>query len=1486
MAACDRHKRCKMAGRSLLEIFSRYEPSEHTAAWMKQATDVKLRADKERRMIEVSAAFPALVEKRDLYAAEAEIAKVYELTHARILPRYPSELFDQSYIPALIEETQRIGIVARGFFSTYEATLRDGELLIEMPYADESLLLMEAGKTPQVIEGIIRSEFGLSVKVKLKHSPALSAKYVFRDTEAELAEWDARLKQSSAEYSRAMESRRAAGPSESAAPAASAAPSNPDATRRMSLFGEANDAVIEDGVCRVGLRSFDISAPQYAIGAPFDIRPVPIARVDKQMRNIVVAGEVFGYTCEANRSGDKFNVTFGLTDGHSSLTVKKFSLESEDAKALGDVVKDGASIALKGYAKHDVHKDVVDEDITFYYTDIASISKMERMDNAPVKRVELHLHTTMSNMDALIPPDEAVKRAKKWGHPAVALTDHGNVQGYQDAMLASEKIGQKVIYGMEAYFVNDTASALNGVYNGGFEDEFVVFDIETTGLSNQSCGITEIGAVKVKNGEVLERYNTFVNPEMPIPDEITKLTSITDDMVADAPVIATVLPEFLAFVGDRLLIAHNADFDIGFIREAAKRNELPFENAYLDTLALSRHLNPDLKSHKLDSLAKYFNLGDFHHHRACDDAEMLAMIYFRMQEKMQKLELRSFKDLQNEMSASADPMRLPTYHQIILVKNKIGLKNLYKLVSFGYLHYFRKVPRVPKTVLEKHRDGLIIGSACEAGELITAMLDNKPESEIEEIAKFYDYLEIQPISNNRFMIDKGLMADEEALRNLNRRVVALGDKLGIPVVATCDAHFMNDDDEIFRKVLVSVKFKNEDKDSHLYYRTTEEMLEEFAYLGEEKAYEVVVTNTNAINDQIDSDIRPFPKGTFTPNMDGAEEDLQRICYERAKSMYGDPLPEIVEKRLDKELTSIIKNGFAVLYMIAQKLVWYSESQGYLVGSRGSVGSSFVASMAGISEVNPLPPHYWCPKCQHNEFDVPDHIGSGFDLPDKKCPVCGTKMNNDGHDIPFETFLGFYGDKSPDIDLNFSGEVQGRVHKYTEELFGAENVFRAGTIGGIADKTAFGFVLKYLEEKNLSIPRAEMNRLAAHCVGVKRSTGQHPGGIVVVPKEYEIYDFCPVQHPADDPNSDIVTTHFTFEYLHDTLLKLDELGHDIPTKYKWIERFSDTSVMNVPMNAREVYDLFLSTKPLGISPEDIDANLGTYGLPEFGTRFVMKMVEEAKPRSFADLLQISGLSHGTDVWVGNAQDLIKDGICDISHVIGCRDNIMNDLIRYGLENAHAFKIMEAVRKGKGLTPEWEAEMREHNVPEWYISSCKKIKYMFPKAHAAAYVMSAIRLGWYKVHMPIAFYCAMFTVAPGGFDAAIVMGGKSRVVATLKDIDKRTKERTASPKEQASVPTLQLVNECMARGFRFLPIDIEKSDSRAFLPENGGIRMPFSSLGGVGENAAESIVAARNEEPFFSVEDLQIRAGLNKSVVETLRQAGVLDNINETDQLSMF
>ena len=1468
--------------KTFLQIFNKYSPNNEESEILLSASDIKLQADKENRIIQVSANFPKLIKKDKLYRIENSIVKAYELSWVKILPHYPPELFDEKYVSELLLETENIGIVAKGFFNKYRYNLENGTLTVEIPFSKDGVGLLYDARTPDIMHGIIMSEFGINISVNIVHTED----EIFLSSNDSLERTKEDFDRQMAEEAKRYEQRVAVGNTQEAS-------EEVVLPRIPSIFNEDFTPITENGICRIGHTSFDISCGEFVYGDEFDITPIAIASIDKPQKNIVVIGTIFGFLKELNRSGDKYNITFSISDGNSSIDVKNFSMSEENADKVGSAVKDGSVVALHGYVKRELRRDKTEgPDFQFCFNDIAKIKKVERKDNAPVKRVELHIHTNMSNMDALIPPDVLVKQANAWGHPAVAITDHGNVQGYQDAMLASEKIGQKVIYGIEAYFVNDTAGSVYGNYNGDFNDEAIVFDIETTGLSVQNCRITEIGAVRIRGGEVVESFDTFVNPEIPIPEEITKLTSITDEMVADAPKIDEALDMFFGFIGDRdcenkkLLIAHNADFDTGFIRYAAKQCGKEFKNPYLDTVALSRFLNQGLKNHKLDTLAQYYKLGDFNHHRACDDAEMLARIYFKMLETMLERDIRSFKTLKHDMSTSSNPLKLKTYHQIILVKNKTGLKNLYKLISYSYLKYYKKNPRIPKTELEKHREGLIIGSACEAGELFSAVLENKPESEIEEIVNFYDYLEIQPISNNRFLIAEDKAKDDEDLRALNRKIVELGEKYNKPVVATCDAHFLNREDEIYRKILLAgQKYKDYDRDIELYYRTTEEMLEEFSYLGEEKAYEVVVKNTNLINDMIDSDIRPFPKGTFTPSMEGAEEDLNRICYERARSMYGDPLPEIVEKRLDKELTSIIKNGFAVLYMIAQKLVWYSESQGYLVGSRGSVGSSFVASMAGISEVNPLPPHYWCPNCRYSDFSNPDKVGSGFDLPDRMCPRCGNKLKADGHNIPFETFLGFYGDKSPDIDLNFSGEVQGKVHKYTEELFGSENVFRAGTIGTLADKTAYGYIQKYLEEKGVSLPRAEVNRLVSCCVGVKRSTGQHPGGIVVVPKEYEIYDFCPVQHPADDPDSNIVTTHFTFEYLHDTLLKLDELGHDMPTKYKYLEKYSNTSVMDVAMNDKSVYELFLSTKPLGVSPGDIDCSIGTYGLPEFGTRFVIKMVEEAKPKSFADLLQISGLSHGTDVWTGNAQDLINEGICDISHVIGCRDNIMNDLIEYGVEKSHSFKIMEAVRKGKGLTPEFEAEMRAANVDDWYINSCKKIKYMFPKAHAAAYVMSAIRLGWYKVHIPIAFYCAMFTVSPGGFDAEIVMGGKKKVHDTIKDIEKRGKE--ASPKEQASIPTLQLVNEALARGFKFLPINITKSEASEFVPEGEkSIRMPFSALGGLGENAAANIVSARNEEAFFSVEDLQIRAKLSKSVVDILKKCGALDELDETDQLTFF
>ena len=1481
--------------RPLLDILKKYQPNARVRELFSLISEYTVKADKENRLLEISAHFPTTLEKSELYGIEQEICRVYDLRTVKILPHYPPHMFTEGYIPELLCETERIGIVARGFFRYYKATLREGVLSLELPFEVDGIKLMESAHTPEVMERIIFSEFGITVKVTIHHNLQLKSSADTYSVERKLEMIDKQLAKAEVDYEQAMEARRTYGDGGYGAPSAQGAEDDkPQLPRAASIyFDSVADPIIENGICTIGHSVFDLNETEVLIGSPFDIKPVPIATLNEARRGIVIVGEVFRYTADTARNSEKLNVTFSVFDGISCIEVKKYGLEVDEEKQLKGLIPNGTTVALQGYTKKETHKNYVDPDFTFFYSDIVKIGRVRRMDRAEKKRVELHLHTSMSQMDALIPPDEVVKTAHRWGMPAIAITDHGNVQAYQKAMLASEKLGQKVIYGMEAYFVNNTASAVSGEYQGSLDDEMIVFDIETTGLSTSTCKITEIGAVRIRGGEVIESFDTFVDPEVPIPPEIVELTSITDDMVKGAPKTREALKMFFAFIGDKqsrgkkLLIAHNANFDIGFIRYFADQCGLSFENPYLDTVALSRFVNPDLNRHKLDVLAKHYKLGDFHHHRASDDCEMLAMIYFQMVGQLHESDIHDFTALGREMLANADPLKLRPYHQVLLVKNKTGLKNLYRLVSFSYLNYYRRNPRIPKTELEKYREGLIVGSACEAGELIQAILDNKPENVLEEIVNFYDYLEIQPICNNAFMIAEGKIRDEEGLRDLNRRVVALGAKYGKPVVATCDAHFLNDEDEIGRKILLAgMKFKDYDRDTHLYLRTTEEMLEEFSYLGKEKAYEVVVTNTNMIADSIDDDIRPFPKGTFTPHMEGAEENLQRICYEKAEKLYGKPLPEIVHSRLDKELTSIIKNGFAVLYMIAQKLVWYSESQGYLVGSRGSVGSSFVASCAGISEVNPLPPHYYCPKCQHSEFFTDGSVGSGFDLPDANCPKCGEKLIGDGHDIPFETFLGFYGDKSPDIDLNFSGEVQGKVHKYTEDLFGAENVFRAGTISELADKTAFGFVAKFLEEKGVSLSRADVNRLVDCCTGVKRTTGQHPGGIVVVPREYEIYDFCPVQHPADDPNSDIVTTHFTFEYLHDTLLKLDELGHDIPTKYKWLERYSGTSVMDVKMNDESIYELFTSTTPLGIRPEDIGGcQVGTWGIPEMGTRFLQQVLMDAKPKNFADLLQISGLTHGTDVWLGNAQDLIKEGICDISKVIGCRDGIMLDLIRYGLENALAFKIMESVRKGKGLTPEWEAEMRAHDVPEWYIGSCKKIKYMFPKAHAAAYVMSAIRLGWYKIYMPTVFYAAMLTVAPNGFDAEIVMRGKKYVENYIKDVENRGKE--ASPKEQSSISTFQLAMEALARGIKFLPIDINVSDAKCFRPEGErAIRMPFSALSGLGENAAEHIVEARDEEPFFSVEDLQIRAKLNKSVIEKLRQNGVLDNLNETDQISMF
>ncbi len=1489
-----------------LEYFIKYIPKPEHNLFSDKLTDYSVRINKEARRVEIDAYLSGHIDPGLLIDIENAITESYELLSTRIFPKYSPDAFSVSSMKEIVDEAIRTGLVNNGFFDGAQYEINEEKVCIKIPFLHSGVNYLSNTKCKNIVAAIIESRYGLVREVTIESSDDSERRNRERQEALDrlLADYDNDIKNAASTYDERIKnapvseenSYSGAGfGSWQRKPKREVPIVNHDASVFNALQskiaeeqGEASTYVPadslsflnnNDGVIISGLMTFNVSEPDVLIGTDINYAQLlPIEALNCENKDVSFVGEVFDCTKEENRRGDRFNISIGISDNASSVYLK-FSKPKTECSFL-DSIKPGKCIAVRA----SIARNEFDGEFNANPKAISLIKRLLRSDNAEKKRVELHVHTNMSAMDAIIIPDDLVKTAKRWGHPKIAVTDHGNVQAFPEIMKSARKQEYDVIYGMEAYYVDDTEGAVSGDKNELFEGEFVVFDIETTGLSPINCKITEIGAVLVRDGKIVDKFNTFVNPGEHIPENITALTSITDEMVADAPDISEALPKFLEFTGDRILIAHNANFDIGFIRVACEGLKLPFENTYIDTLALSRYLNPELKNHKLDTLAKYFSLEDFHHHRACDDAHILGLIFGKMTEKLKGEGVFDTAGMAKSMADKCDPSKLKTYHMIMLVKNNVGLKNLYKLVSASYLDYYYKKPRIPKSLLDRYREGLIIGSACEQGELFRAVLEGKSESDIKKIAEYYDYLEIQPICNNRFLVAEGKVKDDEGLRELNRRIIAIGKEVGKPVCATCDAHFLNKEDEIYRKILLAgMKFRDADRDVGIYLRTTEEMLEEFSYLGEETAYEVVVENTNLIADMCES-ILPIPDGTFTPNMEGAEEDLQTSCWNRAKSMYGDPLPDIVKNRLQKELDSIIKHGFAVLYMIAVKLVAYSESQGYLVGSRGSVGSSFVATMSGISEVNPLPPHYYCPKCQHSQFFTDGSVGSGFDLPDAYCPNCGTKLIGEGHDIPFETFLGFYGDKSPDIDLNFSGEVQGKVHKYTEELFGEGNVFRAGTIGTLADKTAYGFVAKYLEGKGISASKAEINRIILNCVGVKRTTGQHPGGIIVIPREYEVYDFTPVQHPADDPNSDIITTHFQFSYLHDTILKLDELGHDIPTKYRWLEKYTNTSVMDVPMNDEKVYGLFASTEPLGIKGEDIDANLGTYGLPEFGTRFVMKMVEEAKPKNFADLLQISGLSHGTDVWTGNAQDLINQGICTISNVIGCRDNIMNDLIAYGLDNAMSFKIMESVRKGKGLSDEWEQEMIAHNVPEWYIMSCKKIKYMFPKAHAAAYVMSAIRLGWYKVNYPVEFYAAFLTVAPGGFDAEIVLGGMSSVNRYIKEVDEKGKEVTQKEKELQN--TLYLVREALARKIVFLPIDLYKSDAKAFTIEDGKIRLPFSTLNGLGERAAQSIVEARVNGEFSSKEDLKNRAQISKSVLEVFDKVGVTSSMTETDQLSFF
>lgn len=1219
---------------------------------------------------------------------------------------------------------------------------------------------------------------------------------------------------------------------------------------------------------------------------------------------VTIQGEVFftdNKDIHSKKTGkDYVKIAFDITDRTNSVRVSKF-LAADKAGDTASKIKKGLYCTVQGKMVYDTFA----KEMVLEPTGIVKAKKPERKDTYEgMKRVELHLHTNMSAMDGMSSTASLLCRAAKWGHRAMAITDHGVAQAFPEALHAQEgkqkdTIGDmKIIYGIEAYYINDenSISVVRGRSAEPLDGTFIVFDLETTGLNPASEEITEIAAVRVVEGEIRDSFQTYVNPHKPIPAEITELTGISDETVADAPDLDKAVPEFLAWAGEGQypLVAHNAGFDMGFLRTACQRLGIEREFTSIDTLEMSRLMLPHMHKFKLNILAKELQVGPFEHHRASEDAAVLGRIYVKLLKRLrEEMHAVTTADINPVLAATTDRKNklknLPRYHFIILVKNQAGLRNLYQLISKSFLEYYNKRPIMPRSELIRHREGLIFGSACEAGEVFRALTKGEPWEEIKRLASFYDYLEIQPIGNNNFMIAKGMAKDEEQLRDWNRDILRLADELGKPCCATGDVHFLEPEDEAFRRILMAGQgFSDADNQAPLYFKSTDEMLKEFSYLGEDRAYEVVVKNTNMIADMCDV-IRPVPRENYPPHIDGCEDDLRNMCYEKAKRIYGDPLPEPVQARLDRELGSIIGNGYAVMYIIAQKLVTKSLADGYLVGSRGSVGSSLAAFMSDITEVNSLAPHYLCPDDKYLEWH--EEYSCGVDLPDKICPKCGKPLTKQGFNIPFETFLGFEGDKVPDIDLNFAGEYQSRIHWYTGEIFGHDHVFRAGTIGTVAEKTAFGYVKKYMEERGIECSRAEENRLAAGCTGVRRTSGQHPGGVVVVPKEIEIYDVCPIQHPADDPDSDIITTHFEYHSIDANLLKLDELGHDDPTIIKHLENLTGVNAQEIPLDDPETMSLFHSCKALKYKGENPDTDpilgdLGCVAVPEFGTKFVRGMVKETHPSTFAELVSISGLSHGTDVWLGNAAELVRKGI-PLSGCICCRDDIMNYLILQGVKPKLSFKTMESVRKGKGLTEEMEAAMNEQHVPEWYIDSCKKIKYMFPKAHAVAYVMMAFRIAWFKVHRPLAFYSAYFSIRAKGFDASCMIKGDKVCLDKMTELRGKERDKTISAAEKDMMTTLEVCHEFYRRGFTFEPMDVYKSDATRFLVTETGLIPPFTSMPGIGEQAALSIVEERKNGKFLSAEELIVRCPkASKAVVELLEQIGALGSMPKTTQMTLF
>ena len=1206
-----------------------------------------------------------------------------------------------------------------------------------------------------------------------------------------------------------------------------------------------------------------------------------IKDLNQNSKTVAIVGEIFNIENKELRNGKILSI-MSITDNSSSINCKLFLNDLNKDKVL-DRVKEGSYVKIKG----DILYDTYQREITMTISGIRQEEKPQRKDKCKKgKRVELHAHTQMSSMDALCPTKKLVKQAATWGHKAIAITDHGVVQAFPEAMDAGKSNNIKILYGVEGYLVEDNLPVIQKANDKDLSQTFVVFDLETTGFSNKNDKITEIGAVKVENFKVVDRFSQLINPEKDISYKVQELTGITNDLIKDKPTIEEVLPKFVEFIGDSVLVAHNADFDMGFMQQKCSEQNIEFKNTSVDTLTLARTLLPHMKRFRLNLIAKELGIPLLNHHRAVDDAEATAHIFIKFLEMIRKKGGEKLSDV-NTILGDIDYTKLRTNHVTLIAKNQIGIKNLYKIVSDAHVNHFYRAPRILKSVLEEYKEGIIVGSACEAGEIFQAVKQNKSDEEMERIISLYDYVEVMPIDNNRFMIDKGEVEGEEELRDLNRRMIEVAKRFGKIPVATGDVHFIDKHEAVYRKVLkYSQGFKVDEEETYLHFRTTDEMLEEFKYLGEDLAYEVVVENTNKVADLVE-DVLPIPNKTFPPVIEGSDVELREMCNEKAERIYGSPLPDVVRKRLDRELNSIISNGYAVMYIIAQKLVAKSLSDGYLVGSRGSVGSSLAATMSDITEVNPLPAHYVCenPECKYSYFYEIGEWGSGVDLPDKDCPKCGKPLKKDGHDIPFEVFLGFEGDKEPDIDLNFSGSYQSVIHKYTEELFGEGHTYKAGTIGTVAEKTAFGYAKKFVEENDLNSTSAEVLRLANGCTGVKRTSGQHPGGIMVIPDYIDVYDVTPIQYPANDTSCGVITTHFDYHSISGRILKLDILGHDVPTIIRMIEDITGKIATEIPLDDKETMSLFTSTKALGVTPEEIDCPIGCLAIPEFGTKFVRQMLLDTKPTTFAELVRISGLSHGTDVWLNNAQDLVVEGTVEFKDVISTRDDIMNYLIFKGLPPKMAFTIMESVRKGKGLKPEFIEEMKKYDVPDWYIGSCQKIKYMFPKAHAVAYVMMSFRLAYYKVHYPAAFYATYFTIKAEDFDADLIVKGIDVIRNKMNEIHELGNDATAKEKNMLTV--LEVAYEMYARNIKILPVDIYKSDAAEFkVIDDNTILPPMIALQGVGENAAIHIQQERENGEFISKEDLRKRTKISKTVIETLTIHGSLDNMSDKNQLSLF